>query len=152
MALPTSMQEWLLAQPESHLSAKLAQMANLNTLTTLLNAHVVHNPVNQPRRNLIVHQELVARQMSEEVELALIDLMGSDSEQFRVINVEYVVRRVISRAVNRVFVGPEICKCLPYLGRHSMRRYDNVDKSQAAIAISSRAASVMFRACQPLVF
>lgn len=110
VVLPPSMREWILSQPERHLSTTLAQRDVLNSLTTFLSAQVALTPNPQPIRNLAVHQEAVAHQMSEEVELALTDLLGRDSEQFRNVNIDFVVRRVIARTVSRVFVGPELCK------------------------------------------
>ncbi|XXH00040.1 hypothetical protein Hte_006381 [Hypoxylon texense] len=111
IALPPSMLQWLISQPESQLSAKWAQMDVLNIPMTLLRADIGLNPVHEPliRRNLTAHLDNVAGDVWEEVGLALEDIWGTESEAWREINLDYTIRRVVARAVNRVFVGGKLC-------------------------------------------
>lgn len=110
--LPPSMLQWLIAQPESHLSAKWAQMDALNIPTTFLREDIGLNPVHEVlvRRNLTAHLDRIAGDCWEEVGLALRDFWGNDSETWREVNLDHTIRRVVARASNRIFVGEELCK------------------------------------------
>lgn len=103
---------WLTSQPESHLSAKWAQMDALNIPTTFLRPDIGLNPVHEPliRRNLTAHLDSIAGDIQEEVKLSLEKFWGSDTEAWREVNLDYTIRRVVARASNRVFVGSELCK------------------------------------------
>jgi hypothetical protein len=115
------MLKWLVSQPESHLSAKWAQMNALNILTTFLRADIGLNPVHEPlvRRNLNAHLDRIAGVVSEEVGLALEELWGQETEIWREISLDYTIRRVVARAANRVFVGDELCRFGMYCGTYN---------------------------------
>lgn len=106
------MLQWLVSQPETHLSAKWAQMEALNTPITFLRPEIGLNPVHEPliRRNLNANLDNIAGELSEEVTLALDELWGQGTDSWREVNLDYTVRRVVARAVNRVFVGHRLCK------------------------------------------
>lgn len=73
------MLQWILSQPDSHLSAKWAQLDALNILDTFLRPEIGMNPVHEPlvRRNLTAHLDQIAGHMWDEVGLALEDLSGA---------------------------------------------------------------------------
>jgi hypothetical protein len=118
IVLPPSMLKWLVSQPESHLSAKWAQMDALNIPTTFLRADVGLNPVHEPliRRNLTAHLDRIASDVWEEVGSALEELWGQETETWREVNLDYTIRRVVARGANRVFVGDELCRFLACIG------------------------------------
>lgn len=108
------MLEWLVSQPESHLSAKSAQMDALNIPMTFLRAEIGLNPVHEPliRRNLTANLDQITSHVSDEVGLALEELWGRERETWKAVNLDYTIRRVVARAANRVFVGDELCRSL----------------------------------------
>lgn len=57
IVLPPSRIQWLLSQPENHLSAKSAQMDALNIPMTFLRPEIGLNPVHEPlvRKKLTAH-------------------------------------------------------------------------------------------------
>ncbi|RYP77946.1 hypothetical protein DL771_000805 [Monosporascus sp. 5C6A] len=117
IVLPPSMLQWLISQPESHLSAKGAQMDALNIPTTFLRADIGLNPVHEPlvRRNLTARLDHIADDVREVVGLALDELWGKDAEAWREINLDYTIRRVVARAANRVLVGDALCRNDDYI-------------------------------------
>jgi hypothetical protein len=112
------MLEWLVSQPESHLSAKSAQMDALNIPLTFLRAEIGLNPVHEPliRRNLTAHLDQITSHIWDEVGLVLEELWGQDTEVWREVNLDYTIRHVVARASNRVFVGGELCKSFSMRG------------------------------------
>ncbi|QKX59125.1 uncharacterized protein TRUGW13939_06256 [Talaromyces rugulosus] len=117
IVLPPSMLEWLVSQPESHLSAKSAQMDALNIPLTFLRAEIGLNPVHEPliRRNLTAHLDQITSHIWDEVGLVLEELWGQDTEVWREVNLDYTIRHVVARASNRVFVGGELCRNNDYI-------------------------------------
>lgn len=106
------MLSWLQSRPESHLSAKWAQMDALNIPQTFLRPEIGLNPIHEPlvRRELTAHLDHVAGIIWEEVGLALKELWGTETESWSEINLDYTIRRVVARAANRVFVGDDLCR------------------------------------------
>ncbi|OKL60382.1 hypothetical protein UA08_04238 [Talaromyces atroroseus] len=117
IVLPPSMLQWLTLQPESHLSAKAAQMDALNIPITFLRPEIGLDPVHEPliRRNLTANLDSIAGDVWEEVGLALEDLWGQATDSWREVNLDDTVRRVVARAANRVFVGDTLCRDNDYI-------------------------------------
>ncbi|KUL87536.1 hypothetical protein ZTR_04512 [Talaromyces verruculosus] len=92
-------------------------MEALNTPITFLRPEIGLNPVHEPliRRNLNANLDNVAGKLSEEVSLALDELWGQGMDSWQEVNLDYTVRRVVARAVNRVFVGPRLCRNNDYI-------------------------------------
>lgn len=104
---------WLVSQPDSLLSSKHAQLDALNITTTFLHPEIGQEPHHDTlvRRELTRHLDAVEGSMWDEVGAALGELWGEDPEQeWRTVNLECTVRRIVARASNRVFVGRELCK------------------------------------------
>ncbi|KAI1815749.1 cytochrome P450 [Poronia punctata] len=117
VVLPPSLLQWLISQPEAHLSAKWAQLDALNIPATFLRPEIGVDPVHEPliRRNLTAHLDDIAGDVWEEVGLALELAWGNDTNSWRRVNLDHTVRRVVARAANRVFVGDDLCRDDDYI-------------------------------------
>lgn len=103
---------WLQSQPETHLSAKWAQMDALNIPETFLRPEIGLNPVHEPlvRRELNARLDHIASLINEEVGMALDELWGTETEGWKEVNLDFTIRRGVARATNRILVGGELCK------------------------------------------
>lgn len=83
-------------------------MDALNIPTTFLRPEIGMNPVHEPlvRRNLTAYLDDIASNLWDEVSLTL---WGVETEEFRIINLDYTIRRVVARAVNQIFVRDKPC-------------------------------------------
>lgn len=143
------MLRWLISQPESHLSAKWAQMDALNIPTTFLRPEIGLNPVHEPliRRDLTSHLDYICGELWGEVGLALQELWGKETEVWRQVNLDYTIRRVVARAANRVFVGDELCMFHFPLTMHLM-----LTCKLAVITTTLKARFAMLLGYPPTVF
>jgi hypothetical protein len=103
--LPPSTLPWLQSQPESHLSTKWAQMDALNIPETFLRPEIGLNPVYEPlvRREPTAHLERIAGPICEEVELSLKEFWGMDTGEWKEVNLDFILRRVVASATNRIW-------------------------------------------------
>jgi hypothetical protein len=115
--LPPSMLPWLVAQPENDLSAKWAQLDALNIPTTFLRAEIGINPAHEPlvRRDLTAHLDAVEADMWDEIGHALEDVWHGGNDDWHEVDLDETIRRVVARASNRIFVGPELCMSMTHI-------------------------------------
>lgn len=73
------------------------------------------------RERIHVHEELIKRDLTrnlesvtgdiaEELEASLKDIFGTDAENWKEVSVYEDLRKILTRATNRVFVGMSLCK------------------------------------------
>ncbi|KAI1824870.1 cytochrome P450 [Xylaria intraflava] len=118
IALLPSMLRWLISQPESILSAKLAQMGAFSFRATFLRPGIIENPIHETliARKLTVHLlDRIEGDVWEEVGLALELLWGKDTQSWQEMNMVHTICRVIARATNRFVVGEELCRDEDYI-------------------------------------
>lgn len=107
--IPKSIISWLFNQPDPAIVSIKASI-----LEALKAEHTIKP--NIVREHIHVHEELIKRDLTrnldsvmgditEELELSLNDVLGSHMENWKEITVCESVRKVLTRATNRVFVG-----------------------------------------------
>ncbi|KAH8819202.1 cytochrome P450 [Xylogone sp. PMI_703] len=116
--LPNSSVKWIIGQPDDVLGALAAQANSLEAEWTLWG--------NQTLINRVVHKELVVRDLTravsyvvpqtmEEVAAGFDEFWGTDTENWREVNVFETAMKVVARSVNRTFVGFPLCRNDEYL-------------------------------------
>jgi hypothetical protein len=112
VVLPTSWIPWLASKPESILSGKWSRLQRMNFETTFLRAEVVTNPLQEVviRRDLIANLDKLAPQLADEISVAVDELWGCDTENYKTVSLEETIFRIVARASSRIFVGEVVCK------------------------------------------
>ncbi|KAL9039774.1 MAG: hypothetical protein Q9214_004739, partial [Letrouitia sp. 1 TL-2023] len=127
--LPPSMIQWLLEQPEDTLSAKRAQVDAVEAPITMLKPEVALNPVHEEivRRQLKVHLGALTENILDEIQVCIHELCESNTQEdgWTKVNLDFVLRRTITRASNRAFIGLPICRDTQYI-ENAIRYVDAV--------------------------
>jgi cytochrome P450 len=112
VVIPSSQGQWLVDQPDGVLSSLVRQNEMLQTKHTFPIAKMA----DQPHHAHVVKTDLTRRlgSLSEEIwtelSVALDEHWGSDTEEWKEVNVFQTMLRVVTRTSNRVFVGERMCK------------------------------------------
>lgn len=114
LVLPQSEVKRLMREPEDVLSVSANLDQNFATFYTMpFVAHPTHE--NVIRRYLTRRLPELTASTADEVEAALRDEWGTDTEAFREVRVLETAEHILARADNRVFVGLPLCRDAGYL-------------------------------------
>lgn len=112
VVIPSSQGQWLVDQPDAVLSSTIRQNELLQSKYTFPIAKMADRPYHAH----VVKTDLTRRlgSLSEEIwtelSVALDEHWGSDTEEWKEVNVFQTMLRVVTRTSNRVFVGERMCK------------------------------------------
>lgn len=114
LVLPPTDVRRLMREPDSVLSVSANLDQNFATQYTMpFLAHPTHEDV--IRKYLTKKLPEVTSDTMEEVETALAELWGTDTEEFQEVPILASVEKILARADNRVFVGLPLCRNDDYL-------------------------------------
>ena len=114
LVLPQSEVKRLMKEPEDVLSISANLDQNFATFYTMpFVAHPTHE--NVIRRYLTRKLPELTRTTMDEIEAALRDEWGTDTEEFREVSILETAEHILARADNRVFVGLPLCRNKDYL-------------------------------------
>lgn len=117
VVLPRSQVNWMMDQPDRIVSTHHAHNSvlylNYNFLGDRLAQepwaeHVIHKSVT---RNL----PILVPDIQDEVERALADLLGTDTENWKSVNLWELWLELVARVTNRLLVGEEVCRDKDFL-------------------------------------
>lgn len=110
--LPHAWIPWLAKQPDSVLNAKGAQIDILEGETTSLCENVLRSAAHEDvvRREFKLHLNTLIPEMMDEIQNAANELFGSENDDFREINLDEMIREIVTKAANRVLVGLPLCQ------------------------------------------
>lgn len=112
IVLPSSLGQWLVDQPDTVLSSQMRQNEFLQTKHTF----PIPKMAEQPHHVHVVKTDLTRKlsSLSEEIwtelKTALDEHWGTDTEDWREVNVFQTMMRVVTRTSNRLFVGKQLCE------------------------------------------
>lgn len=112
VVLPISMGQWLVDQSDAVLSSQVHQNESLQTKYTF----PIPKMAEQPHHVHVIKTDLTRRlnTLSEEIwtelQTALDEQWGTDTEGWREVNVFQTMIRVLARTSNRLFVGKQLCE------------------------------------------
>lgn len=112
IVLPSSLGQWLVDQPDTVLSSQMRQNEFLQTKHTF----PIPKMAEQPHHVHVVKTDLTRKlsSLSEEIwtelKTALDEHWGTDTEDWREVNVFQTMMRVVTRSSNRLFVGKQLCE------------------------------------------
>lgn len=114
--IPRSMISWLFHQPDPEtLNIKASILEAMKADYTIKPDPVrerIHVHEELIKRDLTRNLESVAADIAEELEASLKDILGTDTQNWKEVSVYEDMRKVLTRATNRVFVGLSLCKLL----------------------------------------
>ncbi|KAK7941361.1 uncharacterized protein PG986_013748 [Apiospora aurea] len=112
VVLPLSQIDWLLAQPDSALSQEDVNRQFLESDYTFPHPSFVKDPVHPEiiRHELTKKLNSFADDVVDEVEQALVDSWGTDTDEWVEVNVYQTLLRIVARLSTRVFVGLPLCR------------------------------------------
>ena len=110
--LPHTWIPWLARQPDSVLNAKGAQIDILEGETTSLCENVLRSAAHEDvvRREFKLHLNTLIPEIMDEIQNAANELLGSVSDDFREINLDEMIREIVTKAANRILVGLPLCQ------------------------------------------
>lgn len=110
--LPNSLGQWLVDQPDSIMSAKMRQNEFLQTQYTFPIPKMAEHPyhLNVIKRDLTRKLSTLTGEIWEELEQSFDNYWGTDTEEWREINLMETMIRIVTRTSNRLFVGKEACE------------------------------------------
>ncbi|KAK5131277.1 hypothetical protein LTR08_001182 [Meristemomyces frigidus] len=112
--LPASQLRWLLEQPDSVLSIDKCLIKDLEFLHTTPHAWSFTRPFHVEAINKVRLEPLIPG-IAEEVADAIDREWGTNSEEWKEVNIEETMRRVLVRVTARIFVGAPLCHNEAYL-------------------------------------
>ncbi|KAK8055059.1 cytochrome P450 [Apiospora rasikravindrae] len=112
VVLPPSQIDWLLAQPDSALSQEDVNRQFLESDYTFPHPSFVKDPVHPEiiRHELTKKLNSFADDVVDEMEQALADGWGIDTDEWVEVNVYQTLLRMVARLSTRVFVGLPLCR------------------------------------------
>ncbi|KAK7968923.1 hypothetical protein PG988_007996 [Apiospora saccharicola] len=117
VVLPLSQLDWLLAQPDSVLSQEDVNRQFLESDYTFPHPSFVKDPVHPEiiRHELTKKLNNFADDVVDEMEQALIDRWGTDTDGWVEVSVYQTLLHIIARLSTRVFVGLPLCRDAEFL-------------------------------------
>jgi hypothetical protein len=112
VVVPSSLGQWLVDQPDTVLSSLVRQNEVLQTKHTF----PIPQMAARPHHAHVIKTDLTRRlgSLSEEIwtelETAMDEHWGTDTEEWREVNVFQTMMRVVTRTSNRLFVGEQMCE------------------------------------------
>ena len=117
--VPRSMITWLFNQLDpATVSIKASILEALKAEYTIKPDHVrerIHVHEDLIKRDLTRNLEAVVPDIAEELEISLNDIIGLDTENWKEITLYESIRKILTRATNRIFVGLPLCESPPPL-------------------------------------
>ena len=112
VVLPPSLVQFIVDQPNTVLSPKDAQIDFIEGTHTMLDPRIVLNPIHEHviRRELKLHLNDLIPELQDEVSKSLDDILPIEASDFSSVNLDGVIRQVVARASNRIFLGDPLCK------------------------------------------
>ena len=94
------------------MNAKYAQIDAMEATHTMLRPEVVLQPKHEAiiRRELKIHLNELIPEIQDEIAHATGEVWGSEIGSFRVVNLDKTIRKIVTRASNRAFVGLPLCE------------------------------------------
>ncbi|KAF1933736.1 cytochrome P450 [Didymella exigua CBS 183.55] len=117
VVLPSSLGQWLVDQPDAVLSSQMRQ----NELLQSKHTFPIPKMAEKPHHAHVIKTDLTRKlgSLSEEIwtelKTALDEHWGTNSEEWREVNVFQTIMRVVTRTSNRLFVGEHLCANEAYL-------------------------------------
>lgn len=111
VVLPSSLGQWLVDQPDAVLSSKARQNEFLQTQYTFPIPKMSEKPhhVQVIKTDLTRKLSALTEEIWSELSVAFDEHWGSDTEEWKEVNVFQTMIRIVTRTSNRLFVGPEMC-------------------------------------------
>ena len=114
LVLPPSEVRRLMREPDNVLSVSANLDQNFATKYTMpFLAHPTHE--NVIRKYLTKRLPELTPDIMDEVQVALAELWGTDTETFREVPILHICEKILARVENRVFVGLPLCRNDAYL-------------------------------------
>lgn len=112
--LPPQDVKWISEQPEHLVSAKEEQKSSLQSDWIFLDKAIGDFPLHETviRRDMTRQIAALIPEVEEELDTAMSDYWGTNTEEWKDICVFEGMMKVISRATNRVLVGAPLCESL----------------------------------------
>lgn len=117
VVLPLSQLDWLLAQPDSVLNQEEVNRQFLESDYTFPHPSFVKDPVHPEiiRHELTKKLNSFANDVVDEMEQALADSWGTDTDSWVEVNVYQTLLHIVARLSTRVFVGLPLCRDAEFL-------------------------------------
>lgn len=143
--LPPNQVDWLLKQPDSILSQEHVNRQFLEADYTFLHANLVDDPVHPEiiKHELTRNINSFAGDIAEEMEKALEESWGANSEEWTEIKVYDSMLHVITRLSTRVFMGQPLSRDPEFL--------EVCQAFNRNVALSAAAISILPRFLKPYV-
>ncbi|KUJ14117.1 cytochrome P450 [Mollisia scopiformis] len=115
--VPGSQVKWITEQADNVLSAASMQIEVLQTDYTLLDPSMARNPIHETivRRDLTRSLGALIPDIHEELNVAIDEYLGKDTENWVDISVFSDMQKIVARISNRIFVGLPLCRNEEYL-------------------------------------
>ncbi|KAH8686129.1 cytochrome P450 [Tricladium varicosporioides] len=117
LLVPASQIKWIVDQADSVLDSGAMQREVLQSDWTLLDPLMAQNPIHEGvvRRDLTRSLSGLIPEIVEELEGAISDGWGSDTQRWNDVVVFETMMKVVARTSNRIFVGSPLCRNDEYL-------------------------------------
>lgn len=112
IVVPRSQTAWMLDLPERQLSSALAQSEVMYGEYQFLGREFATDSfhINIIHRNLTRHLSTLISPLQDEVEVAMDETFGMDTENWKEFNLWESWVKLVPSVINRVLVGPELCR------------------------------------------
>jgi hypothetical protein len=110
VALPYSLNQWLIDQPDSVLSIRERQKHLMQTDYTMPTPHIMENMIHTHvvKADLTRRVHTLTAEIWLELERAFEESWGIDTDEWKEVNVFQTMSRIFTRTSNRVLVGEEL--------------------------------------------
>ncbi|KAI9150239.1 Cytochrome P450 monooxygenase iccF [Paramyrothecium foliicola] len=112
VVLPQSQVKWMMDQPDHVVSAHQAHNTVLNLNYNFLGDRLAQTPWAEHviHKSITRHLPALVPDIQDEVDRALADLLGTDTENWKSVNLWELWLALVARVTNRLLVGEEVCR------------------------------------------
>lgn len=117
--LPPSYTDWLNRQPPQILSSHGTAAEKIAPVYTMRRNYTEQKPAFEilVRRQFNLHLDELTSDLMDEIRFSMDQLFGLDTNQYRTVNIERTVKKIVTRTVNRILVGQPLCEFKDYFVR-----------------------------------
>ncbi|KAI6375397.1 hypothetical protein MCOR25_002964 [Pyricularia grisea] len=145
IVVPRTQTAWMLDLPERQLSSAHAQSDVLYSEYQFLGSEFATDSfhINIIHRNLTRHLSTLIPSLQDEVQVAVDETFGTDTENWKEFNLWESWVKLVPSVINRVLVGPELCRNKELL--HSMVHFADT------VVMNSFVLSLFPKTLQPII-
>lgn len=117
IVMPRSQLQWMFDQPDNVLSTREAHYDILQGAYSFVNPIILKDPYHEhvAHRNLVRNLNAIIPGIEEEVPKAVVDIYGTDTENWKTVDVMDSFMKMIPILTNRMLVGESLCRQRKYI-------------------------------------